>query len=469
MRIRRIKEYVYEIPKSPSMLVPGRLIISDNLLKDIEEEAIEQVKKVASLPGIIGVSLGMPDIHTGYGFPIGGVAAFDAKKGIIAPGGIGFDINCGVRLIGTSINHEEIYKDINKILSLILKEVSVGVGGESSIKLSRKEFKELLKEGLKWGIRRGYGDITEIENCEEGGTLEGFSDLSVISQKALSRGIKQIGTLGSGNHFIEIQFVDKVYDKEIAKEFNLREGQVTIMIHTGSRGLGHQIAKDYVEEFKKAAIHDFPDKNLVYVPIQSDLAKRYLSAMVGAANFAWVNRQIIGFHTKEAIKKLFLESRFSLIYDVSHNIAKFEKYVINGKEVEVCVHRKGATRAFSKGNKLLPKKFRKIGQPVILPGSMGDYSYVLVSTNAESISFGSCAHGAGRKLSRAAAKKKFKGENIIKELKKNRIIVKTPFIKSISEEAPEAYKNVSEVVEVIEKVGIAKKVARLFPLGVVKG
>ncbi len=466
--IKKISENTFQIDKS-------KIYVSENLLENVEDAALEQIKNVSELPGIVNEPLAMPDIHTGYGFPIGGVAAFDAKNGIITPGGIGFDINCGVRVLTTNLQKNQILSKVDELLKLFLKNIDTGIGCKGSkIKLTKQELDEILETGVNWAVKNNYATKDELELCEEKGCMTG-ADASKVSQKAKGRGINALGTLGSGNHFIEIQFVEKILDKEIAKTFGIEnENQVLIMIHSGSRGLGHQVAKDYLKKIEKEykeIIDKLPEKNLAYAPINSEIGQDYIKAMKAAANYAWTNRQIMTHYVRQSFKVLFgSKTKVNLLYDVSHNIAKYENHIVNGKEKRVCVHRKGATRAFPPGHKEIPKKYKETGQPIILPGSCGTNSYILAGTQkAMEISFGSCSHGAGRKLSRTQAMKQFSGENIAKELKKKNISIKGTDFKGIASEAPLAYKDVDEVINVISTLGIGKPVAKLTPLGVIKG
>lgn len=472
-KLRKISENVYELPKENGMNVSGKIFISDSLLDNLEEGAIEQVRNVANLPGIVGTSIAMPDIHQGYGLAIGGVAAFDAKNGIITPGGVGFDINCGVRVLSSSLSRDEVLPKIDELLNYFLKFVSVGVGSESKIHLSEKELAKVLETGVRWAIDNGFGLERDLEVCEEGGCLEGANSRKV-SQKARGRGRNQLGTLGSGNHFIEVSYVDEIYDKDIAKVFGIKEkGQILVMIHSGSRGIGHQVAQDYIDKIKKEFRKEsanLPEENLVYAPLSSEVAQDYLSAMRASANYAWCNRQVMSHYVRESFGIVFADKKLDLIYDVCHNIAKFEEYKVNGKKRMLCVHRKGATRAFGPGNPNIPKMYQGVGQPIILPGSMGTYSYILAGTKkAEEVSFSSCSHGAGRALSRNQALKQFDGKKVLSELKDMNITVRGSDYKGVAEEGPGAYKDVSEVVKVISELGIGKMVVRLKPIGVIKG
>ncbi len=473
MNLRKVFENIYEIEKTGHMNVPGAIFASEKLCNDIvsEGKTVEQIRNVACLPGIVGKSLAMPDAHMGYGFCVGGVAAFDMEEGIISPGGIGFDINCGVRLLALDISKEDFIFKREAVLSELFKSIPSGVGKISEFRLSEKEFNEVLDNGLKWAVGKGYALKEDVLKIEDEGCLEG-ADSSKVSQRAKGRGRNQLGTLGAGNHFLEIQEVEKIFDSSSAKVFGLKkESQIVIMIHTGSRGLGHQVASDYMVKMEKAyGFKDLPDRQLICAPLKSDLAKDYICAMRAAANFAFVNRQIITYQIRNCFKKYFPRAKVSLVYDIAHNIAKFEDFDIDGKKKTLCVHRKGATRSFGPGRKEICEEYRKTGCPILIPGSMGTYSYVLVGTEkAREISFASTAHGAGRALSRTSAKRDLTIEGVKKTLEDKDIIIKAGSEKGIVEEAPEAYKDVDEVVRVSHELGIGKLVARLKPLGVVKG
>lgn len=461
-------ENKYLIKKQDKMLTNAELFLNEKLLKKIDKDAIQQIINVALLPGIIGNVLGMPDMHSGYGFPIGGVAAFDYDNGVVSPGGIGFDINCGVRLLTSNVKEKDIKKNKTKILDELFSAVPSGVGIDNKDKLSKQEFIDLVLNGIDWAIKKGYATKEDKECIEDYGKLEASE--KYLSQRAISRGLSQIGTLGSGNHFLEVQVVEKVFDKDLAKLWNLEKDNLTVMIHTGSRGFGHQIATDFIKLFLDSQDKfDFylPDKQLACVPINSKEGKEYLLSMNAAANFAYVNRQMISYSVRKVFEKYNIN--LDLLYDVAHNIAKKEQYKIDGYTKEVLVHRKGATRAFSAGNKLLPKKYIKTGQPVILPGSMGTCSYVLVGDKAEELSFGSVAHGSGRIMSRSNTIKNLTYENILQNLKDQNIEIKTQTKKGIVEEAPQSYKDVSQIVDVLEKNKLAKAVVKLKPIMVMKG
>ena len=420
----------------------------------------------------------MPDIHWGYGFPIGGVAAFDLNKGIISPGGVGYDINCGCRLMTTHLQAHEIKPLIKEMISALFRNIPSGVGSTGTIHLSKSKESEVAVEGAAWAVKMGFGTAADLERTEDRGTMEG-ADPSVLSERALKRGQNQLGTLGSGNHFLEIQVVDRIYDAEKATHFNLFEGQATVLIHSGSRGFGHQICDDFLKEMIKSVADGqksfvLPDRQLACAPLKSDLARRYLSGMACAANYAWANRQVLMHWTFETLLKTLSitpeELGMQLLYDVCHNIAKKEQHLVAGKQVMLCVHRKGATRALPPGHPLLPKVYRTVGQPVLIPGDMGANADILAGAEgAMQDSFGSCCHGAGRLLSRTRAVKNAKGRAIHRELEDKGIFVQSRGKKTLKEEMPEAYKNVSQVVDVVHGAGLARKVARLRPLGVIKG
>lgn len=479
IQLNRISNELWEIPKQGKMKVPGRIYISREMIEGGlgNDEAVKQVMNVAHLPGIQKYSLAMPDIHWGYGFPIGGVAATDLDEGVVSPGGVGYDINCGVRLAATSLEYSKVQNKIEKLVQNLFRNVPTGVGASGAIKkLSSKDVKKILKEGSHWAIQNGFGYNDDILFTEEGGRLEG-ADPDAVSEKAIERGLDQAGTLGSGNHFLEIDVVENIYDENTARIFGLFKGQIVVLIHTGSRGLGYQVCDDYLKVLMKASAQygfDLPDKQLACAPVRSKEGQDYLGAMQASANFAWNNRQIIMHLAKKSILDTLNISEsdldFRLIYDVCHNIAKIEEHNIDGKKKKVCVHRKGATRAFAPGNDKIPARYKSVGQPVLIPGDMGRYSFVSVGTEkAMEETFGSSCHGAGRMQSRTQALKNAKGRNIISELNKKGIAVQAKGIKTIAEEMPEAYKDVSDVVDVMHNAGITLKVAKLRPVGVIKG
>lgn len=470
--VKKIAENIWQIEKEGKMLVPGKIFASDTLMKNIQKEnkTLEQVRNVAQLKGIVGESIAMPDAHQGYGFPIGGVAAFDLEKGIISPGGVGYDINCGVRLLITSLQREEFLAKRNEIISQIARDVPSGVGKESEFSFDDKELNRVLEKGVAWAVEKKYATLEDQKRIEDDGCIVG-AEASKVSPRAQARGRSQLGSLGSGNHFLEIQEVESIIDKEIAKAFGLKMGQIVIMVHSGSRGLGHQVASDYIIKMEKQyGFKDLPDRELICAPINSPLGKDYRAAMAAAANFAFVNRQLITYQIRKSFAKFFPKIKVDLLYDIAHNIAKFEEHQIEGKTCTLCVHRKGATRSFGPGRKEIPSIYRSIGCPIFIPGSMGTFSFVLVGTKkAEELSLGSTAHGAGRVLSRSYAIKNFTPEQIEKELAIKNVIIKAGSRKGIVEEAPEAYKDVNEVVRVSDALGIGKIVARLKPLAVIKG
>lgn len=467
--LKKISDYEWEIPKTGKMLVPGKIFASEKLIEDIKQDkTLEQVKNVATLPGIIKASIAMPDAHQGYGFPIGGVAAFDLDTGVISPGGVGYDINCSVRLLKTNLTIKDL-DNKKKIIEALFQAIPSGVGEGSKMKLTNEELDDVLKNGAQWAVKKGYGIKEDYENTEENGKIEG-ADPSAVSQRAKARGRPQLGSLGAGNHFLELDVISKVYDEKIAQEWGLKEGQITITIHCGSRGLGHQVCSDYIKEMEKKYSWPEQDRELVNAPIKSELGKKYFSAMAAAANFAFANKQMITHHVRETMQKIFPQFKAEVVYDVCHNIAKFETHLVDGKEKEVLIMRKGATRSFGPGKKELPKLYQKTGQPVLIPGSMGTGSYVLVGTEkAESISWASTAHGSGRVESRTAAKRELRAQDIEKELESKGIELKAGSFKGIVEEAPEVYKDIDEVARVSHEAGIGNLIARLKPIAVMKG
>ncbi len=477
MEIKKISENIYEIPKQGKMNVPVKIYASENLIKDIKKDkTLEQAKNVAQLPGIINQSIVLPDAHQGYGFSIGGVAGFDASKegkGVISPGGVGYDINCSVRLLRTNLTRKDLEENKEKIATGLSRKIPSGLGRGSSFQVSHEEFKKILTRGAQYLVKKGYGKKDDYLHLEEEGCLEG-ADTSKVSDKAIKRGIGQLGTLGSGNHFLDVQIVDEIFDKDVAEKFRLEKNQVVIMIHCGSRGLGHQIASDYIKKMEKEyGFKDLPDRELVCAPINSKLGKDYYSAMACAVNFAFANKQIMVYWIRDELERIFSHSKkvdVEVVYDVCHNIAKFEYYDFGSGKKKVCVHRKGATRAFGAGRKEIPKAYREIGQPVLIPGSMGTPSYVLVGTKkSEEMTFGSSVHGAGRNMSRSKALKKFSGKNLMKELEKKGITIKSGSMKSFTQEVPGVYKDINEVVRTVHDLGISKKVAKLIPKIVIIG
>ena len=459
------------------MAVPGIVYTSAEMLDSLKkEEALKQVANVATLPGIVKASMAMPDIHWGYGFPIGGVAAFDWEQGVVSPGGVGYDINCGVRLAATDLAHADIEARIGELVDALYRHVPSGVGKTGSVALSRKEERKVLVQGSQWAVAQGYGVAEDIEHTEDRGCLPD-ADPDLISERAIQRGSNQLGTLGSGNHFLEVGVVDEIYDSETATVYGLYENQVTVLLHSGSRGLGYQVCDDFLAFMNKHVRTlgiSLPDRQLSCAYIQSDAGKRYLAAMACAANYAWANRQILLHRSREVFEKtLGIGPRalnMRLVYDVCHNIAKKEEHVVDGRRRWVCVHRKGATRAFGPGHPAVCRDYREVGQPILIPGDMGTASYVLAGTGkAMEETFGSTCHGAGRVLSRKAAKMKSRGRAINRELEDRGILVRWTGRSTLAEEMPEAYKDVSKVVAVVHGAGISKKVARLRPVAVVKG
>lgn len=470
-KIKKVADNIWELPKEGKMLVPGIIFSSESMFKHVEEECIKQISNVAQLPGIIGYSFAMPDVHVGYGAPVGGVAAFDVKNGIISPGLIGFDVNCGVRLLVSTIDKNEFMKKRAFVLQEMYKRIPSGVGVKSELRFGYKEINEVLVKGVDWAIEQGFGGADDKEHCEDNGRIAG-ADPVKVSQRAKGRGMNQLGSLGAGNHFLEVQEVEEIFDKKVAHAFGITKvGQITVMIHSGSRGLGHQVASDYIRTMEKEyGWKHLPDRQLACAPISSPLGKDYLAAMACAANFGFVNRHLIMHQVRESFKKYFPKTELTLVYDVAHNIAKFEEYLIDGKKRLLCVHRKGATRSLGPGRKEIPLAYRKFGSPILIPGSMGTHSYVLVGTKkAEEISFGSTAHGAGRVLSRSYAAQHISTKQVEEELKEKDISFISGSTKGMVEEAPQAYKDVDEVVRVSHELGIGNLVAKLKPLGVVKG
>ena len=478
--LKKLEDVVWEIPTSykKGMRVPARVYADEYLLQKMQSDlTLEQAANVAMLPGIYKYSIVLPDGHQGYGFPIGGVAAFDAEEGVLSPGGVGYDINCGVRILRTDLKYEDVKDKLTELAELLFRYIPSGLGSRGRISLSKGELDRVLAEGVEWAVEKGYGWSEDPEFIEERGSMEG-ADPSKVSDTAKERGREQLGTLGSGNHFLEIQVVDKIYDPKAAAVMGITEvGQVTVMIHTGSRGLGHQVCSDYLRIMEVAVRRynmPLPDRELVSVPAKSREAEDYFAAMKAAANFAWTNRQLITHWTREVFSKVLGRSADDLgmhiVYDVAHNIAKLEEHAIDGGRKLVYVHRKGATRAFPPGHSLVPSKYKGIGQPVLIPGSMGTSSYILVGTNkAMEISFGSAPHGAGRVLSREEAKRRYRGSEIKSSLESRGIVVRAASMAVVAEEAPSAYKDVDRVADVADRAGMAKKVVRLVPISVVKG
>ncbi len=450
------------------------IFASEGILEQIGGDlSLEQAMNVATLPGIVGPSLAMPDIHQGYGFPIGGVAATDYEHGVVSPGGVGFDINCGVRLVRTSLVADEVRPRIHDVVNQVFRDIPCGTGGAGHVKISPKQLNEVLVKGAQWAIENGYGEESDAEFCEERGRLEG-ADPDHVSARAKERGLPQLGTLGSGNHFLEIQYVESIHDAAAARVMNIAEGQVVVLIHCGSRGLGHQVCTDYLAQMGAAMKRydiSLPDRQLACVPIASAEGQAYLSAMRAAANFAWANRQTILHFLRGSLRQLLGKSaQVSLVYDVCHNIAKRERHVVEAQKRDVLVHRKGATRAFPPGHREVPAAYRRIGQPVLIPGSMGTASWILVGAEgAMKESFGSVCHGAGRLMSRTAARKGREVREVLSRLEQAGVFARSETRDGILEEVPEAYKDVDEVIDVVHQAGLARKVARLRPMGVIKG
>lgn len=476
MELQRLDEFRFRIPRDEAkgmrtdVIVYASRALIDQIQKD---QSLEQAKNVAMLPGIVGPSLAMPDIHQGYGFPIGGVAAMDWRQGVVSPGGVGFDINCGVRLMRTSLSLEQVRPRLRELVNQVFRDIPCGTGGTGPIKLSSDELDGVLREGAQWVIGRGFGEPADAEFAEEHGRLEG-ADPEKVSDRAKSRGRNQLGTIGSGNHFLEIQYVEQIHDPEGARALGLETGQVAVLVHCGSRGLGHQVCTDYLAQMggamKKYGI-SLPDRQLACVPIQSEEGQSYLAAMRAAANFAWANRQTILHFLRDSFRRIFGEdTRIGLIYDVCHNMAKREQHRVGGEMRDVLVHRKGATRAFSPGHPDLPEAYRKVGQPVLVPGSMGTASWVLLGAEgAMKHTFGSVCHGAGRLMSRTAAKRGHNAQEVRQRLESQGIFVRSETRDGLLEEIPEAYKDVDAVIEVVHQAGLARKVARMRPIGVIKG
>jgi tRNA-splicing ligase RtcB len=483
MKFERLDEHRWRIPREGQMRVPGLIYASHAMIAEIQKDkSPEQVANVAHLPGILGASIAMPDIHWGYGFPIGGVAAFDEDTGVLSPGGVGYDINCGVRLLRTNLRREQVADRLGALATALYQAIPSGVGSQSRRKLSLRELDDVMVEGAAWAVRHGYGRPADLEVIEEHGRQSG-AEPALVSARARDRGHPQLGSLGSGNHFCELGAVAELYDAEAAAAFGLEQGAVTLLIHSGSRGFGHQICDESLRTMLLASRRygiQLPDRQLCAAPLGSPEARAYFGAMACAVNFAFANRQMMTHFAREALTELFATDRdglderglgLELVYDVCHNIAKWEEHQVPGGGTRrVCVHRKGATRAFGRGHPQLPARYRDVGQPVLVPGDMGRYSYVLRgTTRAMEETFGSSCHGAGRRLSRAAAKRAAAGRPIFRELEQRGIFVRSESKLTVAEEIPEAYKDVADVVDVMDGAGIARKVAKLVPLAVVKG
>ncbi|MDO8588072.1 MAG: RtcB family protein [Armatimonadota bacterium] len=478
--LQKIDDYRWLIPRSykSGMRTDGLVYASEKMIKDItRDESLEQVANVAFLPGIQGKSLAMPDIHWGYGFPIGGVAATSADDGVVSPGGVGFDINCGVRLLRTDLMIEDVRNRMDSLVEQLFRDVPAGVGSEGRIRVNEAELAQVMTKGARWMIEQGIGWKEDLDHTEQAGCIEGATP-EHVSNRAVKRGIPQLGTLGSGNHFLEIQVVDEVYDDATAAVFGIHgTGQITVMIHTGSRGFGHQVCDDSLEVMQGAVKRygiDLPDRQLACAPVKSPEGQAYLGAMAAAANYAWANRQAIAHWVREAFERVMGGGAHKLgmrqIYDVAHNIAKIEEHEVDGRKMTLCVHRKGATRSFGPGNPAVPAAYRKVGQPVLVPGDMGRYSFLLAGAEQSmKEAFGSCCHGAGRMLSRAAAMKRARWEEVVSDLHAKGIVVKAQSKGALPEEASYAYKDVSDVVDAVAGAGLARRIAKMRPLGVVKG
>ena len=473
MELKRIDANTWEIPKHADMKVPAVIYASEKLLAGVKgDKTLQQAKNVACLRGIQRKAYVMPDAHQGYGFPIGGVAAFDLEEGVISPGGVGYDINCGVRLLKTDYTVQDILDKRKLLLAEIFKAVPAGVGKGGTTRLSRRVLEEVCAKGAEWAVANGYGMKQDLQKTEENGRMQ-EADPSFLSQRALERGAPQLGTLGAGNHFIEIQKVSEIFDFDVAKVFGIHSvDQIMVMIHCGSRGLGHQVASDYIRLMEnKFGTRGLPDRELINAPIRSDMGNRYYKSMSAAVNFAFANRQMIAHWVRQVFQKVIGSSEgMDQVYDVCHNVAKFEQHTIEGKIKKVCIHRKGATRSFGPGRIEIPEIYRAVGQPVLIPGSMGTASYILVGTlKAEELSFGSTAHGAGRVMSRHEAKRRFRGEKIKEELEQKGIELLSTSWRGVAEEASQAYKDVDEVVRISHEAGIGQLVAKVVPVGVIKG
>jgi tRNA-splicing ligase RtcB len=479
-KLEKVDDFRWRIPKSykAGMRVDGLIYADEHMLRQIiDDQAPEQVANVAFLPGIVGYSMAMPDIHWGYGFAIGGVAAMRVSDGVVSPGGVGFDINCGVRIMRTNLTKEEIAPKIKTLIDAIFYAVPSGVGSKGAIKLRSGEIDEVLVKGSRWAVEKGYGRKEDLETTEENGEMKD-ADPSRVSARAKERGTPHLGTLGSGNHFLEVAVIDEIYDEKAAKVMGIdRVGQVMLYVHCGSRGLGHQVADDYIKEMQRAMPKygiQVPDRQLACVPVKSEEGQAYLNAMRGAANYAWANRQCITHWVREAFCRVMgiseEEAGLQLIYDVTHNIAKIEDHEVDGKVEKLCVHRKGATRAFPAGHPDIPQKYASVGQPILIPGDMGRMSFILAGTEqAMRETYGSTCHGAGRLQSRSAMKRHLSGRDVLDDLESRGVTVRTGSLAGLAEEAPEAYKDVADVVRVAHGAGISKKVARTRPIAVVKG
>ena len=474
LKLKKKGKSCYELPRENGMMVKGVAFIDKRMAADTEtKDALQQLKNVTHLPGIRGFAAAMPDIHYGYGFPIGGVAATDVKNGVISPGGVGYDINCGVRAVRTNLLTKDVASSLDRLLTEIYSNVPAGVGSKGSFVLSEKDEKKVIEQGALWAVNNGYGEGPDLEHCENSGSFT-KADFADVSTRARERGREQLGTLGAGNHFLEICYVQEVFDRDAGDAYGIYEDRVMVLLHTGSRGFGYQICDDYLKKMREKRLFVLPDPQLSSIYIGDKLGEQYISAMKAAANYAWANRQIITHLIRKSFEAVFKSSYgrlgMSVLYDVSHNIARFEKHLIGKEEVMLCVHRKGATRAFPKGSMEIPVAYRDFGQPVLIPGDMGTGSFILKGEpGSMSKSFGTTCHGAGRVLSRKKALKIAKGRNIKRELDRKGITVLSNSQRTLKEEMPEAYKDVSVIVDIVEENGLASRVAKLVPLGVIKG
>ncbi len=476
---RKIGENQYQIDADSNlgMKVPVRIYADEPLMqKMLSDRTIMQARNVASIPGIVGHSVVLPDGHEGYGFPVGGVAAMDAEEGMISPGGVGYDINCGVRLLRSNLTEDIVRSKLKELVTDLFSSIPSGVGSKGAVKLTPSELDEVLVRGVDWAIDHGYGSFDDSDVCEENGKIKN-ADPNKVSDKARKRGAPQLGSLGSGNHFLEVQKVSEIHDEEAAKRMGIEKGTITVLIHCGSRGFGHQVCSDYLrvseQAMEKYDIH-LPDRELACVPNNSEEGESYRKAMFSALNFAWSNRQMLTHWTRNSFQRVFNQSEsdldMKLVYDVAHNIAKVEKHKVDGKDRNLVVHRKGATRAFPANRDEIPLKYRDLGQPVLVPGSMGTSSWILLGQpNSMDLSFGSTAHGAGRTMSRSKARRNFTEEDVKKSLNEKGIFIKALTRDGVVEETPQAYKDVDSVVNVSHNLGIATKVAKLVPIGVIKG
>ncbi|HLC46219.1 MAG TPA: RtcB family protein [Candidatus Nanoarchaeia archaeon] len=471
IELERLGPNAWRIPRKDGMRVPAVIYASEKLIQKIKEDkTLIQAQNVTHLKGIQKSCYVMPDAHQGYGFPIGGVAAFDIDEGVISPGGVGYDINCSVRLLRTDLSFKDFNKKKTELIRVLFDNVPCGVGRGSRTKFSKDQITELLGGGAQWVVKQGFGKKEDCVKTEENGKMD--ADPNEVSQRAMQRGLDQVGTLGAGNHFLEIQKIGTVFENNAAKVFGIDDDEkITVMIHCGSRGLGHQVASDFIKLMEdEYGFKDLPDRELICAPVQSSLGQRYLKAMAAAANFGFANKQMITHHVRESFNKVFGETDISVMYDICHNIAKIEDHIIDGVKKKVCVHRKGATRSLGPGRKEVPEQYRDIGQPIIIPGSMGTASYVLAGTKtAEEVSFSSTAHGAGRVSSRSKALHNIRGEDVKRRLEAQGIEVKSASWKTIAEEAPEVYKDIDEVIRVSKELGIGIPIVRLLPIGVIKG